>query len=59
MFGGAGEFDDWRALFVLLNEQGVVTKTQFVCLSSGRSLDEQLEQWAAKAGATRPPAGRN
>ena len=51
MYGGAaGEFEwtRWRAFFVLCDEEDRVAATSFLRLSSGRSLDEQLEKWGAK-----------
>jgi len=56
-FAGEFEWSHWRAFFVLFDERGVVIKTKFARLSGRRSLDEQLEQWAAKARARQ--AGRN
>ena len=47
--GDAGEFEwsHWRAFFVAFDEDGYVTKTRFIRLSSRKSLDEQLEAWGA------------
>ena len=47
--GGAGEVEwsHWRALFVAFDQDGYVTKTRFIRLSSRKSLDEQLEAWGA------------
>jgi hypothetical protein len=42
------EWSRWRAFFVTFDEQGVVTKAEFVHLSGKKSLDEQLEDWGAR-----------
>lgn len=44
--GGHSEASDWRALFVKFDAHGRVSATKFASLSSRRSLDEQLEDWA-------------
>jgi hypothetical protein len=57
--GDLGEFDwNWRAFFVAYDEHGVVTKTEFVRLSSNKSLDEQLEKWVKRSHPTPHPAHR-
>lgn len=49
--GGEFEWSHWRALFLRFDDDDVVVQTKFVRLSSGRSLDEQLERWALKTRA--------
>ena len=46
------EGSDWRAFFVVFDDAGQVSRTKFVRLSGGKSLDEQLENWAQHGGAT-------
>jgi hypothetical protein len=48
--GRAGELEwnHWRALFVGFDQQDKVAVTELVRLSNGKSLDEQLERWAAR-----------
>ena len=38
----------WRAFFIAFDELGVVQKTAFKCLSTRRSLHEQLDEWREK-----------
>jgi hypothetical protein len=45
---GEIEWNHWRALFVGFDPQDKVAVTEFVRLSNGKSLDEQLERWAAR-----------
>ena len=45
--GASGEGNHWRAYFVGFDAAGRVAATQFVRLSNRKSLDEQLEDWAA------------
>jgi hypothetical protein len=53
--GGYGEHGvedfGWRALFVAFDGNEQVVKSQFYRLKGGRSLDEQLEEWAQRNGA--------
>jgi hypothetical protein len=44
--GGYAERSHWRAFFVAFDHSGTVSRTKFVSLSGGKSLDEQLEDWA-------------
>ena len=47
---GDGDYTErshWRAFFVAFDNSGKVSRTKFVSLSGRKSLDEQLEQWAA------------
>ena len=44
--GGSFPVGGWHALFVALNDQGVVLQKDFVSLSRRSSLSEQLERWA-------------
>lgn len=44
------ERSHWRAFFVAFDNTGIVSRTKFVSLSGGKSLDEQLEHWAGHAG---------
>jgi hypothetical protein len=46
----------WRAFFVAFDNDEKVSRTKFVHLSSGKSLDEQLEDWAQRRGAAPTPA---
>lgn len=46
------EGGDWRAFFVAFDDAGKVSRTKFVHLSSGKSLDEQLEDWAQSQGVS-------
>jgi hypothetical protein len=46
------EGSDWRAFFVAFDDAGKVSRTKFVHLSSGKSLDEQLEDWAQRQGVS-------
>lgn len=46
------EGSDWRAFFVAFDDAGQVIRTKFVRLSGGKSLDEQLENWAQHCGVT-------
>jgi hypothetical protein len=54
--GGVGyiERSHWRAFFVKFDADERVVATRFVSLSCGKSLDEQLENWATRgvAGAS-------
>ena len=43
---------DWQAFFVAFDDAGKVSRTKFVRLSGGNSLDEQLENWAQHWGVT-------
>ena len=45
--GASGEGNHWRAYFVSFDAAGRVAATKFVWLSNRKSLDEQLENWAA------------
>jgi hypothetical protein len=42
------ERSHWQGFFAAFDEAGQVSRTQFVRLSGGKSLDEQLENWALK-----------
>ncbi len=47
---GDGDFTErshWRAFFVAFDGADKVSRAEFVSLRGGRSLDEQLEDWAA------------
>ena len=47
---GDGDYNErshWRAFFVAFDGSGKVSRTKFVSLTGRKSLDEQLEQWAA------------
>jgi len=44
--GGHTEGNHWRAFFVKFDAGGRVAATRFVSLDNGKSLDEQLENWA-------------
>jgi len=46
------EGSDWQAFFVAFDAAGKVSRTRFVHLASGKSLDEQLENWAQHCGVT-------
>ena len=46
--GGHLERSHWQALFVRFDDSGRIVSTKFVSLSGGKSVDEQLEDWAAK-----------
>ena len=49
--GGAGghvERSHWRAFFVRFDDRERVVSIQFVSLSGRKSIDEELENWAAK-----------
>ena len=46
------EGSDWRAFFVAFDDAGKVSRTKFAHLSSGKSLDEQLENWAQRQGVS-------
>lgn len=46
--GGEFEWSRWRAFFVAFNANNAVTAAGIQHLSSGKSLDEQLEAWAKK-----------
>ncbi len=52
--GGGGDIErsHWRAFFVKFDTDGRVVATHFVSLSGGKSLDEQLENWAARDAAS-------
>ena len=52
-YGGTGDswVGGWRGFFVSFDDRGLVTATTFKRLSTRRSLDENLEKWAAKAPA--------
>lgn len=57
---GGGVIDDypvggWHALFVTFDDNGHALQKDFVSLSHGRSLDEQLERWARRVRTTTPP----
>jgi hypothetical protein len=54
--GGVMDFErsKWRALFVRFNTNGVVTSRELVRLSGGKSLDDQLEKWAAQPSRSKP-----
>jgi hypothetical protein len=54
MGGGGGHFErsHWRAFFVAFDAGGKACRTEFVSLSQRKSLDEQLEDWAERHGAT-------
>jgi hypothetical protein len=54
--GGESEWSNWRAFFVAFDEQGLVTQTEFVHLSGGKSLDEQLEDWGQRVESKRRAA---
>ena len=41
----------WRALFVAFDQNDKVVQSQFYRLRGGKSLDEQLEDWAQRHGA--------
>lgn len=44
-----GNYDEgcvWRAYYVKFDDNGRVVKTKFARLDDGRSLDEQMENWA-------------
>ena len=43
---------DWRAFFVAFDDAGKVSRTIFVRLFGGTSLDEQLEDWAQRSGVS-------
>ena len=61
MYGGGGgesEWSNWRAYFVAFDEQGLVTQTKFVHLSTNKSLDEQLEDWGQRVESKRQAALR-
>lgn len=48
---GDGDYTErshWRAFFVAFDQTGAVSRTKFVSLSGGASLDEQLENWAGR-----------
>ena len=45
--GAACEGNHWRAYFVGFDAAGRVAATKFVWLANRKSLDEQLEHWAA------------
>jgi hypothetical protein len=49
------EGSNWRAFFVAFDDDGKVSRTKFVHLSSGKSLDEQLEDWAQHHGVATTP----
>ncbi len=42
------EVGGWHALSVAFDDTGVVLRKDFVSLSNGSSLDEQLERWAER-----------
>ncbi len=46
--GGCVERAHWRAFFVAFDAAGKVSRTQFILLAGGRSLDEQLDRWAVR-----------
>jgi|GEM_PF-1039548 len=52
--GGVGyiERSHWRAFFVKFDANGRVTATRFASLSGGKSLDEQLENWATRGAVS-------
>ena len=46
----------WRALFVAFDQNDRVVQSRFYRLKGGKSLDEQLEEWAQRHGAASPSA---
>ena len=46
--GGHLERSHWQALFIGFDDSGRVVSTKFVLLSGRKSVDEQLENWAAR-----------
>ena len=48
--GDKGEFEwsRWHALFVAFDEHGIAIRKSFVRLSGGKSLDEQMDNWAKR-----------
>jgi hypothetical protein len=44
--GKSSDFTTWHALFVQFDARGVVARKKYVRLRGGRTLDEQLDQWA-------------
>lgn len=46
--GGFVERAHWRGYFVSFDAAGKVSRAKFISLSGSRSLDEQLEHWAAR-----------
>lgn len=44
----------WHALFVAFDDRGIVLQKDFVSLSHGTSLDDQLEGWTKRVRSTTP-----
>jgi len=53
MYGGGGDYwvGGWRGFFVSFDNRDLATAVAFKRLSTRRSLDENMERWAAKAPA--------